>query len=246
MSNGIYKATVVIRCLGQEIVNALWYRDVLEGTFASDLFVDASVALGKSIVAHVWNDGYASTMPTFAYLDRVQVVGYNDQYELLYNNAVTVVPSSEDANGTASGSEVFLPIANCVNIRLNLRPRLITFPWFRPPQKGLISVGPVMEQYAGNDGTLNDTGKAAYEPLASAVGGKLPWDFYDIDLPFTNWTPTVGIPDVFIPLRAKVWQYDTPTVLGGVTYLKHIETTDVESATVRAMLGYRRSRRVEG
>jgi hypothetical protein len=246
MSNGIYKCTLHIRYLGQQIVNTLWYRSALEGNFLADLLIDGAQALGQSVINHIWNAAYAGRMPANAYLDGVSVMGFNDQFELLYNNTITVVPSADDANGTLAQSETWLPIGNCANLAFNMKNRLISMPWFKPPSKGLIAVSPVLEAWAGNDGTLNDDGTSYYETLANALAQKLPWDFATIDLPFTNWTPAVGLPNAFIPVRAKTWQFETPQELGGIMYLKHIETTDVESCHVRKLLGYRRSRRVEG
>lgn len=245
MSNGIYKAVLKSRCEGQLIVNTLWYRSVLEGTFASDLLIDGATALAESIIAHIWVDVLRELMPSSLTLDEVTVTGYNDQYELLYSNPVTVNPETNLAAGSDSATQVWLPLANCININFNLENRLITNPLLKPPVKGLIALSPVPENVVDNDGTVNAAGTAAYGPVADAVAEPLPWDFVSVDLPFTNWTPSVGIPSAFLPVRAKTWEWTTPQIIGGITVFKHIEITDVLSASVRRLAGYRRSRRVE-
>lgn len=245
MSNGLYKATIHIRCLGQEIVNTLWYRSVLEGTVAGDLLIDAARGLGTSIITHIWNSAYKPLMPSFSYLDRVTIMGYNDQYELLYNNTISVSPANSIAAGTGSSEQVYLPIANVVNLSFSLANRFISLPWFRPPKKGLVAVSMVREDHVGNDGTLNDAGSAAYQPLAEALVARLPWDIAEVDIPILNWVVGLGIPFAFVPMRAKTWQWDLPQILGGITYSKHIETTDIEICNIRKQLGYRRSRKVE-
>lgn len=245
MANGIYKATLKMRWLGQAIVNTLWYRSVLEGTFGSDLLIDGARALGKSVIEHVWAAHWRQYAPTDLYFDGVSVMGYNDQFELLYNNTITVVPASGIHTGSISASEAWLPIANCANIAFSLKNRLISNPLYSPPHKGLIAVTPIDQSWAGNDGTLSDAGMVPFNSIAAGVSEKLPWDYVDIDLPFTGWTINAGVPDVFIPIRAKTWQWDLPREIGGFTVFKHIETCDVESAAPRKLLGYRRSRRVE-
>lgn len=245
MANGIYKCTLHGRYLGQSIVNTLWYRSVLEGTFAGDLLIDAASALGKSVISHVWQAFWRTVMPTNFYLDGVSVMGYNDMYELLYNNTITVAPDAAIAAGTQAATEDQLPLANCANIAFNLKNKLITLPWFKPPRKGLVAISPIQQGWAGNDGTLNDYGMGVIQHIANDMASPLPWDYIDIDMPFTGWQATFGLPGAFLPIRAKTWQWDTPQVLGGITYMKHIECVDVESAVARKALGYRRSRRVE-
>jgi hypothetical protein len=246
MANGIYKVTMHARYLGQQLVNTLWYRSVLEGTFASDLLIDGAQALGKSVIDHIWSGCLQPYFPTNYYFDGVSVMGFNDMYEVLYNNTIFVAPTGDNTHGTEAASENKIPLANCVNLAFTLKNRLITLPWFKPPSKGLIALSPVSDGWVGNDGTLNDIGMGVYEIMAHAFEMKLPWDFADVELPFVGWVIGAGIGDVFIPVRAKTWQFDTPQIFGGITYMKHIETTDVEACNPRKLLGYRRSRRVEG
>lgn len=246
MANGIYKAVMKSRYQGQQHINVLWYRSVLEGTFASDLLIDGARALGLSIISHIWQSALRISKPSGFYFDGVEVVGYNDQFELLYNNSIFVPVESELAEGTGGPTLDWLPPGNCVNIAFSLKNRLISNPLFKPPHKGLVSLSPVNDAHVGNDGTLNDDGMARFDAIAAAFAAKLPWDFVDIDLPFTGWQATLGLPDAFVPMRAKVWELTTPEVIGGITLWKHIETTDIESATPRKVLGYRRSRKVEG
>lgn len=246
MANGIYKAVLHMRYLGQSLVNTLWYRSVLEGTFASDLLIDGAKALGNSIIDNIWVHSWRGCVPSNCYLDDVSIVGYNDMFELLYNNTIQVVPQPAQTAGTGVTGESYLPIGNCANIAFSLKNRIIANPLFKPPTKGLIAVSPVTEVWAGNDGTLNDAGMAAFKTIADDVAKGLPWEFIDIDLPFVGWSTGLGLENAFLPLRAKTWQFDLPQVIGGITVMKHIETTDVESAAPRKLLGYRRSRRVEG
>jgi hypothetical protein len=164
----------------------------------------------------------------------------------LYNNTIQVAPATAIAAGNDPASENRLPLANCVNIAFALKNRLIANPLFKPPSKGLVSIAPVFENAVGNDGTLNDAGLLHFSAIAEDMGKKLPWDYVDVDIPFVNWQVNLGLPDAFIPIRAKTWKFDLPQIIGGLTVMKHIETTDVESTSVRKVLGYRRSRRVEG
>lgn len=246
MANGIYKVTMKLRFLGQAIVNTFWYRSVLEGVFASDLLIDGAQALGRSFLSTIWAGEMRDHTPTNLYCDGVSVMGYNDQFELLYNNTVHVAPNTGEEAGLDAAGENYLPLGNCANIAFYLKNRLISNPLFKPPSKGLVAFGPVRENWAGNDGTLNDAGMADLQTIADAMAEPLAWPFISVDLPFTGWTPSLGLPGAFIPMRAKTWQWDTPQIIGGVTVFKHIETTDIESAHVRKLLGYRRSRRVEG
>jgi len=246
MADGIYKVTLKVRMLGQAMVNTFWYRSVLEGVFASDLLIDGASALGKSFLDHVWVGLLRDRMPSFAFCDGVSVMGYNDQFELLYNNTIQVAPDVADAVGAGGGTEIYLPIANCVNIAFSLKNRLIANPFLKPPSKGLVAFSPVVEGQAGNDGTLNDAGVNGWQPVADKLAEALPWDFVDTEMPFTGWQVNLGLPGAFVPIRAKTWDFKTPQILGGITVLKHIETVDIESAHVRKLLGYRRSRRVEG
>jgi hypothetical protein len=179
------------------------------------------------------------------YFDGVSVAGFNDAAELLYNNTIFVPTTGADTQGDVADATGMLPLANCVNLAFSLKNRLVTLPWFRPPTKGLVALSPVNEDYAGNDGTLNDTGTGVYAAIATTMAAPLPWNWIDIDLPFTGWSPSVGLAGAFVPVRAKFWEFETPQVFGGITYLRHVETTDVETCAPRKLLGYRRSRRVE-
>jgi hypothetical protein len=245
MANGIYKGTLHMRYKGQAIVNTLWYRSVLEGTFASDLLIDGARALGRSIISEVWRTNWKPQVPADLYFDGVSVMGYNDMFEALYNNTIFVATTGADTQGDISSATGMLPLANCVNLAFSLKNRIITLPFFKPPSKGLVALSPVNEDYAGNDGTLNDTGTSVYNAIAESMAEALPWNYVDIDLPFTSWSPSVGLPGAFVPIRAKTWLFDTPQILGGITYAKHIEVTDVDTCTARKLLGYRRSRRIE-
>jgi hypothetical protein len=245
MTNGLYKLTSHMRYRGQALVNTFWYRSVLEGTFGTDLLIDGAKALGNSFIDHAWAGPWRDHVPTDCYMDGVTVMGYNDQYELLYNNTITVVPAPGLDAGTSTADEAWTPLANCVNIAFSLKNKLIALPWFKPPKKGLVAISPVRETNVGSDGTLNDDGTALYKTIADKFAAALPWDFVDIDVPFVGWVIGLGLPGAFVPMRAKTWQWDTPQILGGITYMKHIETTDIESAAPRKLLGYRRSRRVE-
>jgi len=245
MANGIYKVTSHQRYLGQAIVNTFWYRSVLEGTFGTDLLIDGAKALGESFCNHVWATHWRGLCPTNLYFDGVSVMGYNDQFELLYNNTITVIPDSNVLTGSDGNVSTFMALANCVNVAFSLKNRLIANPLFKPPHKGLVAISPIQEASVGPDGTLGDVATAAYQLLADDFAKKLPWDYVDIDLPFVGWSLTTGLNDAFVPIRAKTWQWDLPQVIGGLTVYKHIETTDVENAMVRKLLGYRRSRRVE-
>lgn len=246
MANGIYKVTSSQRYLGQQLVNTFWYRSVLEGTFGTDLLIDGAVTLGKSFCDHVWGSVWRALCPNNLFFDGVSVMGYNDQYELLYNNTVQVPPAPAVAAGSDPNAATEMALANCVNIYFSLKNRIIANPLFPPPHKGLVAISPVQEASVGPDGTLNDVATTAYQLLADAFAIDLPWDYIDIDIPFVGWSANVGLPGAFKPIRAKTWQYDVPDQIGGFTVFKHIETTDVESAHVRKALGYRRSRRVEG
>ena len=241
MTNGLYKATLKMRYQGQALQNVLWYRSALEGTFATDLLIDAATAIGRSIINHIWASAWKAYAPADMYFDGVSIAGYNDLWELLYNNTIEVATTTNEAPGTGPGGEVYLPLANCANIAFSLKNHLIANPLFPPPKKGLVAISPVKEEWAGNDGTLNDTGTAVFTNIANTLGVPLPWDYGSIDLPFTNWTPTIGLPGAFIPMRVKTWQFDLPQIIGGQSVYKHIETSHV-----RKLLGYRRSRRVEG
>lgn len=246
MAQGIYKLTTHARFVGQAVVSSFWYKSVLEGDVITDVLIDAAEALGRSFLTHVWGTHWRNAMPTTYYMDGVSVMGYNDQYELLYNNTIQMVPIDAHKTGAQEAGERFLPLGNVANLAFQMANRPIALPWFPPPKKGLVAISPIAESWAGNDGTLNDTGSEWLDPLAADFAAKLPWDFVDVDIPFTNWNVGVGIPFAFWPLRAKTWQWDAPQIFGGITYAKHIEVTDVRGCVVRKKLGFRRSRMTEG
>jgi hypothetical protein len=246
MANGIYKVVLQARYRGQQILNTLWYRSALEGTFATDLLIDGGRALGLSVLSHIWQAAWRATKPADYFLDAIAVSGYNDLLEVLYNNAQVVTPEAEHAMGTAPTSEQWMPPGVCVNFAFFMKNRLISNPLFKPPVKGLVAMSPIHENWLGSDGTVNDLGVSILKPAADVLATNLPWDFIDIDIPFTNWQVGTGLPNAFIPLRAKTWQLSTPEVIGGVQFFKHIETTDVASVVVRKNHGFRHTRKVEG
>ena len=246
MANGLYKLTTKMRYLGQAIVNTFWYRSVLEGTFATDVLIDGAKALGDAFINRCWEDHWRALVPTDCYFDGVVVDGFNDNFELLYSNPVQVLPNPLLDAGTANTDANWLRPADVVNVAFYLKNRLIVNPLFPAPKKGLVALSPVNHQLVGEDGTLTDEGAAVYQAVADDFASPLPWNFASVDFPFTSWEVGVGLANAFIPVRVRLFRWNLPVLWHNINVLRAAESTDVETAVARKLLGYRRSRKVEG
>lgn len=241
--SGLYKVVLNGAFEGVQINNILWYRSNVEaGTgYVGDLVINSAEAIANSVKNHIWEDHMRQEMPSGYTLATIDVYPYNNVFELIYTLPFSL---SVQDQGTVTNQNT-LPPACSANLRFNLRPNLIDIPGFPAPKRGWVKLAPIQEQYVGNDGLLNETGLIAYGAIATALGEWLPWDFVDVDLPLTGWDVTVGIPMAFAPLRARVWTFSTPQIIGGVTFGRYINTAEVLDCAPAAQTGYARSRRVE-
>lgn len=242
MSN-LYKVDLNGNFEGVHFKNVLWYASNVEAAtgFTGDLIISSAEAIARSVQTHVWNTHWKNVVPTTYTLDNITVYPYNDVFELIYQLPYVLTVNE---TGTVTDHPT-LPPACTANLKFNLRPNLIDFPGFPAPKRGWVKIGPVLESYVNDDGTLSQPGYEAYANIANHLAEWLPWDFIDVEIPLVGWEASVGIPLAFEPKRVRVWTFSTPQIIGGDTFARFINTASILSCAPNQQTGYARSRRVE-
>jgi hypothetical protein len=186
--------------------------------------------------------GMKPTCPTDYSMDSISIAPYNDVAELVYQS-----PLEYEVNEQGSmGLPAMAAPGVTVNFHFSMKPTVVSNPLFHVPSKGLFGMGPVREDYIGNDGRVNEAGETAYGTLADKLAASLDWPLMEaIDLPIGGWQIGVGIPGAFVPVRVNIFELTTPEVIGGITLYKHLTLAEVSNVILRKLTGYRRSRMVE-
>lgn len=235
--DNLYKVIIRWSHEGERIGTTLWYRSRFEELSpVIDLFWDASRALAQSVDEHVV-DTWRTKQPAKIHYEAIEVYPFNRVFELLYNLPF-VRPCTKA--GAIPGGNTWAPTGNCITFRFNLAPSSITTPWQKPPRRGYISWSPVDTNKVTGGDTVGASYREELAPCAQVLAQTLPYTIGDIDIPLVGWELGVGIPGAFKPVRAKVYELETPQILGGDTFARWIAYSDVTGCVVSPRLGFRR------
>jgi hypothetical protein len=213
-----YKVVLNGQCQGQDVKNILYYRTGL-GVDLSGFTLGGTRELATLVREFIWTAARV-ILPTAYRLESITASVYNDgTFDLLYQNP-TVIGVGEDglANGSLNGP------ATTAIINFSLEPTLIGANGLKPPKKGYIAFGPLMDTWINDDGTVRKD--IATNILWSALETALTMDLINV-LP----------PAVFFPVRMH-----QDKILG---IFKFTSFADINGASVRNQSSWRRSRMPE-
>lgn len=218
-----YKAVIRGQFEGQEILNILWYRGVQ--TLGGALLAPTSGEdVAFQIHAEVGPAWLAFHPTTYTWVDTT-VYAYDELLQLAFSQPHV---RAMNTAGTAPGS-VAGPAAN-ITFRMNIAPLpLINVLYPKEivslgPTRGFLSMGPILEDWVGNDGRVPAAALAS--PLLTNLAEVL-------DDPLENLVP----PAFFVPVRARSRR------IAGLITLQGFGP--VQSVAIRPVVTWRRSRMPE-
>lgn len=214
----VYKCVLNGQAMGQDIKNILYYRNGI-GIDLGGLTVGGTVEVANAIKTTVW-PLMKPVLPTAYTLQDITAYVYNEEtFALLYQNPTTVgVQETGLATGNMNGP------APCAIIRMALEPTAFLVNGPKPPKRGYVAIGPLLDSEVTNTGEVDLSG-----------GNQATWDALCFAL--ANNIETLIPPAVFFPIRVH-----QDKILGIWTITSF---ADVRDATVRTQSSFRRSRMPE-
>jgi len=214
----IYKVVLNGQCQGQDIKNILYYRTGFEIDI-SGLTAGGTVECAQAVKSMVW-PLLKAVLPVSFEMQDISCYVYDSQdFHLMYQNP-TILGVQE--NGLRAGS--LNGPAPCAILRFSLEPHIILVDGPKPPKRGYLAVGPMIDEW------IQDSG----EMLLGTVE-QLEWDLVCAAL--SNNIGTILPPSNFFPIRVH-----QDKVLG---LWKITSFADVRDCSIRTGSSFRRSRMPE-
>jgi len=215
----LYKVVLNGNSVGQDVKNILYYRSGI-GVEIGGLGFGGTLELGNAVKAMVWPKMKNVLTANYTLQDITTYVYEDGTFNLIYQNPVTVSVGEQGARpGETNGPAV------CAIAKFQLEPTIIVTNGIKPPKRGYLAIGPLIDNQVTSGGRLNtsDPSQQNWDELASALGG--------------NVEQLLPVPFIWFPVRVH-----TDTILG---VLKIASYADVSGVTWRDRTSYRRSRQPE-
>lgn len=204
---------------GQVIKNTLYYKSEVE--LLPDVFPSmGAAAVAANVYQEIWSLGMKQTVSQNYTLNNIQVMPYNELFELIYSMPYTL---SVIETGEITGD--CMPPSTAVNIHFNLKAMSATAAMLAP-KRGYVAIAGIGESRQASGllvSTFWNDPLSGFGLLAQKLGENL-----------QEITP----PMVWVPVRMR------PTSAGGATLVKWLGTAEVMDAYVQPVLSNRRSRKL--
>lgn len=218
----LYKVVLKGSYQGQSIDNILYYRSGV-GLDISGLTVGGTKEVADAVKAIVWT-GLRPVMTDQYELQQIDSYAYDDQtFHLLYQNPFTLGVGEHGTHLT--GAQI--GPANCAILKFILESHVILVNGPKPPKRGYLAIGPLLEDQIDDDGALT-----------MSNGWNLKWDVVCAVMA-NNVETILPIPAVFFPVRVHMDK------VGIALKLEITSFADIQAAVMRHFTSYRRSRQPE-
>lgn len=216
----IYKVVLNGEYQNQRINNILWYRTGV-GIDLDGLTVGGAKELAETVKAEVWPTMRPNLPLTYKLADVTVYPFHDGTFDLMFQNPYTL-PVAE----TGLGNWATNGPAECCIIKFNLEPTTILPNGPKPPKRGYVAIGPIHE------GAIDDSGHIT-DALFNDPGATL----NTMAAKFASNLEHALPPVVWYPIRVH-----QERVLG---LWKILSFADVQSAALRRLTSFRRSRQPE-